>query len=148
MGNKITNIPTPPFKSAFEAEKAFYLAFVRRDISLMQRVWANTLTTYCLHPGSQPLIGTESIIHSWTEIFSGPQTSELKIEHQNLATDPKLAIHRVTEHLSMHVNNEKKQQATVYSINVFQCINDQWYMISHHAAPAPQVVKPQGVTMH
>lgn len=148
MSQITSDIPTAPFKSAFEAEKAFYLAFVRRDISLMQKVWANTLMTYCLHPGNQPLVGTEAILHSWQQIFSDPQTTELKIEHLNLANDKKIAIHRVTEHLTMHINNERKQQATIYAMNVFQCINDQWYMISHHSAPAPQVVKPQGVTMH
>ena len=148
MQHKISDIPTPPFKSAFEAEKAFYLAFVRRDMSLMQQVWATSQNVYCLHPGGQPLVGKDVIIQSWQQIFSGPQTSELKIEHHNLASDPKLAIHRITEHLTMHINKEKKQQATMYAVNIFQCINDHWYMISHHASAAPHVAKPQGVTVH
>ena len=148
MSTKASELPSPPFKSAFEAEKAFYLAFVRRDLQLMQKVWANTLTTYCLHPGTQPLVGTEAIMQSWQQIFKGPQTTELKIEHHNLASDQKINVNRVTEHLTMHINDEKKQKATVHSINVFQCINDNWYMVSHHSSGAPKVEKPQGVTMH
>jgi len=148
MATAVTDNLKPPFKSAFEAEKAFYLAFVRRDLKLMQAVWANTNNVYCLHPGSQPLVGKDAIMQSWQKIFSGSPTSQLKIEHNNLASDPKLSIHRITEHLTVKTNNNKTQQATVHAINIFQCINDKWYIISHHCAAAPQVAKPQGVTVH
>jgi ketosteroid isomerase-like protein len=148
MSNNVSAMPVAPYKSAFEAEKAFYLAFVRRDLDLMQKVWAEKETVYCLHPGTQPLVGKPAIIKSWQQIFTGPQTTELKIEHHNLTGDPKIAVHRVTEHLSMHVNNENKQQATIHSINIFQCINDYWYIIAHHSAAAPVIAKPQGATMH
>lgn len=148
MKTKVSALPAPPFKSAFLAEQAFYLAFVRRDVELMQKVWANTLTTYCLHPGQQPLVGTVVIMSSWQKIFSNIQTTQLKIEHQNIGSDKSLAVHRVTEHLSMKIDEKTQQQATIHAINVFQCINENWYMISHHAAPAPEIVKPKGAVIH
>lgn len=148
MSSKIAEIPKPPFKSAFEAEQAFYLAFVRRDTELMAKVWANTQSVYCLHPGSQPLVGKDAIMQSWQEIFNGPQTSQLKIEHHNLASDPKLSVHRITEHLTIQGEGENIRQATIHAMNIFQCINDNWYIISHHTAPAPQIATPKGETVH
>ena len=148
MNTKVSALPTPPFKSAFLAEQAFYLAFVRRDVKLMQKVWANTLTTYCLHPAQQPLVGTIAIMKSWHKVFSNIQTTQLKIEHQNIGSDKNLAVHRVTEHLSMKIDENTQQQATIHAINVFQCINENWHMISHHAAPAPEIVKPKGAAIH
>jgi len=148
MTSKTSKLPIPPFKTAFLAEQAFYLAFVRKDVSLMQKVWANTNTTYCLHPAQQPLIGSTAILSSWQQIFSSLQTTQLKIEHQNIGADEKLAIHRVTEHLSLKIDEKTKQQATIHAINVFECIDGYWYMISHHAAAAPEIVKPQGAVIH
>lgn len=148
MNAKVNTIPAPPFKTAFQAEQAFYYAFVRKDVALMQKIWANTLTTYCLHPAQQPLIGTTAIMSSWQQIFSNIQTTQLKIEHQNIGSDKNLAVHRVTEHISMKIDEKNQQQATIHAINTFQCINDNWQMISHHAAPAPEIVKPQGVVIH
>ena len=148
MNAKVSPIPSPPYKSAFLAEQAFYLAFVRKDLELMQKVWANTLKTYCLHPAQQPVLGTTAIMSSWQHIFTNIQTTQLKIEHQNIGSDKNLAIHRVTEHLSMKIDENTNQQATINAINVFQCINDSWYMISHHAAPAPEIVKPKGAVIH
>lgn len=148
MNTKVSPIPTPPFKTAFLAEQAFYLAFVRKDIKLMEKVWANTVTTYCLHPAQQPLVGTTAIMNSWQQVFSSIQTTQLKIEHQNIGSDKNLAVHRVTEHISMKTKEKTEQQATIHSINTFQCINNNWYMISHHSAPAPEIVKPQGTVIH
>ena len=148
MNTKVSSIPLPPYKSAFLAEQAFYLAFVRKDVTLMQKIWANTTSTYCLHPAQQPLIGTTAIMSSWQKIFSNIQTTQLKIEHQNIGSDKNLAIHRVTEHLSMKIDENTQQQATIHAINVFQYIGDSWHMISHHAAPAPKIVKPKGAVIH
>ncbi len=142
-------IPSPPFRSAFEAEKAFYLAFARGDIELMKKVWSPALTeSYCLHPGDTPLLGYDAIIQSWQHIFANQQLSKLQIEHKNLSSNPGLAVHRITEHLSMRIDESSSQQGTFHALNVLQCINDQWFMLSHHASPAPHVEKPTGVSVH
>jgi len=148
MSTKVSKISSPPFKTAFQAEQAFYLAFVRNDLELMQKIWADNLSTYCLHPAQQPVVGTKAIINSWQQVFSNKQTTQLKIEHQNIAGDKNLAVHRVTEHLSTQIEGHTNQQATVHAINVFKCIDDHWLMISHHAAPAPAIIKPQGAVIH
>ncbi len=148
MTTKASPIALPPFKSAFLAEQAFYLAFVRKDIELMKKIWANTTTTYCLHPAQQPLIGTTAILRSWQDVFTTIKTTQLKIEHQNIGSNNSLAVHRVTEHMSLKTADKSKQQATIHSINTFQCIDKHWYMISHHSAAAPEIIKPQGAVIH
>jgi len=146
---QVSKVPTPPFKSAFEAEQAFYLAFVRCDLELMKKVWSPVLSvSYCLHPNDQPLIGYADIIQSWADVFANQKLVKLQIEHKNLVSNPGIAVHRITEHISIRLNANTIQKGTFHALNVLQCVNDQWFMLSHHAAPAPQIEKPTGVSVH
>jgi len=139
----------PPYQTAFAAEKAFYHAFVRRDIKMMKTVWSPRLPqSHCLHPGNSPLNGYEAIIKSWEEIFSTRALAKLQIEHKSIAGNDNLAVHRITEHLSYKNDDGITQQATFHVINVLQRIKTEWFMLSHHAAPAPIIEKPSGATVH
>lgn len=145
---KTVKVPTSPFKTAFEAEQAFYLAFVRRDIELMKKVWTRRLpASTCLHPNESPVLDYDAIIKSWEQVFAKQKFSKLQIEHKNMASNQGLAVHRVTEHLTFK-SDINEQQGTFHAINTFQCVNNEWFMLSHHASPAPVVTKPSGVTVH
>jgi len=148
MTSKLKKPFKPSFETPLQAEQAFYLALVRKDIKLMQRVWVNSSSSYCLHPEQQPVTGTVNIINSWQNFFKKTQTAELKIEHQKVTNTAQIAIHKVTQHLTILKDKNSKQLATIYAMNVFQYINNNWLLISHHASSAPKIIKPQGTVVH
>ena len=54
------------------ANKAFYMAFNRRDVSAMEALWSQRHEAVCLHPGWPALIGREAIMESWRAILANP----------------------------------------------------------------------------
>ena len=54
------------------ANKAFYMAFNRRDVSAMEALWSQRHEAVCLHPGWPALIGREAIMDSWRSILANP----------------------------------------------------------------------------
>lgn len=57
------------FRSAVEAEDAFYEAFAQQDVGAMMQVWAEDRSIFCIHPGGQLLTGREEVEESWKQIF-------------------------------------------------------------------------------
>ena len=60
-------------EEALFANDTFYLAFTRKDFPAMQRLWAATHATLCIHPGWHALRGRDEIFESWRHILGNPQ---------------------------------------------------------------------------
>ncbi len=99
------------FKTADEAEAAFYAAFSSADIETMKQVWAESPHAVCIHPMSAPLYGHAAIVESWAAILA---KGGGKIAHQTLyrRREGNLAIHGIEERLMLPQGVEARMHAT------------------------------------
>jgi ketosteroid isomerase-like protein len=121
------------FKSADEAEAAFYAAFSSADIEAMKQVWSDSALTVCIHPMSAPLYGHGAIIESWTGIL---EKGGGRISHQTLyrRKGDSLVIHGIEERLLLPQGVEARMHAThVYAHDP----KNGWKLLMHHASPLP-----------
>ena len=92
------------------ANDAFYLAFNSKDIDQMERLWAEEISSVCIHPGWGPLFGRDDILSSWQSIFAG-QTAE----NQILCVDPRVVV-----------------QGDVYSVLCYERLPAGWLMATNN----------------
>ena len=119
------------FTSPEQAEKAFYKAFIDRDLDAMRQVWSPQPEVACIHPGGGLLIGIEAIMVSWRDIFHGASAPQLRVRPVQVHVDNGTAIHIVEENIR---SAEQGRQATVIATNVFRHDSDGWLMHLHHAS--------------
>ncbi len=106
---------------------AFYQAFLDRDISAMNSVWAKNATLLCIHPGGQALSGRYDVITSWQNILS----------HQ---TCPRI-IHKVDQIvaygnmvlITCYEWDERQPQNLLLATNGFIKEDNQYRMVFHQA---------------
>lgn len=119
------------FSTSEEAEKAFYDAFQKQDVKLMMSIWAEGEDIACIHPGGNRLEGPSQIRDSWKLIFSYENGIKFEINQKRVQVENEIAIHHVIE--SIYLDGEL--QSEIIASNVYQKINDSWYIILHHASP-------------
>ncbi|WP_455235444.1 YybH family protein [Thiogranum longum] len=144
-----TGFPTPE-----EAEQAFYDAFVNADLSAMMAVWADREFIECIHPMGDRNQGRSAVAESWRQIFDGGLRVELELSDVHRTQDALLAVHIVYEHLSIPGRNAK--YPPVIATNIYQLIEDGWYLVLHHASPSPgddgedeeEIVAKEGPSQH
>jgi ketosteroid isomerase-like protein len=120
-----------PFETPTAVERAFYEAFVNRDLEAMRRVWSDEATAACVHPGGGLLLGPKSIMQSWADIFHGATAPQLQVRPIQVRTDAELALHLVEERIR---SADQSRAATVIATNVYQRTADGWLMRLHHAS--------------
>jgi len=128
-----------PYNTPTEAEKAFYTAFVNRDLEAMRRVWSPQPEAACIHPGGGLLQGIEGIMSSWTEILSGASAPRVQVRPIQTHTDGDTAYHLVEERID---SPSQQHSATVIATNVYRRSDSGWLMILHHASLP--LVEPAG----
>jgi len=119
------------FSTSEEAEKAFYDAFQKQDINLMMSIWAEGENIACIHPGGNRLVGASQIRDSWELIFSYENGIKFELSQKKVQLENEIAIHHVIE--SIYLDGEL--QSEIIASNVYQKINDGWYIVLHHASP-------------
>ena len=119
------------FPTSEQAEDAFYLAFEQCDIDMMMSVWSKDKEVTCIHPGGPRLEGIDDIRESWEQIFSHEQGIKFDIKHKKILVEKDIAIHYVTELISL----DGKLSSEIVATNVYCKTTDGWSMILHHASP-------------
>lgn len=120
------------YASASAAESAFYDAFSRGDHAAIMRVWAPSGDIVCVHPMGPRLIGFDAIAASWKLILAGESGRRFEIRTVTRWSEHDLAVHVVSELIS--VPGSRDQFSPVLATNVYQRIDDYWYLATHHAS--------------
>jgi ketosteroid isomerase-like protein len=120
-----------PYNTSTEAERAFYAAFVNRDLEAMRSVWSPRPDAACIHPGGGLLLGIEAIMASWGEILTGASAPRVRVRPIQARTDGDTAYHLVEERID---NPSQQRRATVIATNVYQRSESGWLMSLHHAS--------------
>jgi ketosteroid isomerase-like protein len=113
-------------------EQAFYTAFAELDLAAMRRVWSPLAETFCVHPGGNPLRGTDAVLQSWQEIFSSAHPP--RITHRLIETHASadLEVHFVEERIQP--SGEPGETSLVMATNVYRREPGGWQMVAHHAS--------------
>jgi len=123
------------YRSAAEAETAFYAAFENADLAAMMRVWARADDIECIHPLGERLVGVTAIGNSWQRIFSGRKRLRFQLSDINRYADKRLVMHVLYEKISIGSN----RQPPVIATNVYRFNGNGWHMVLHHASIATDI---------
>ncbi|HUJ28892.1 MAG TPA: nuclear transport factor 2 family protein [Myxococcales bacterium] len=116
-------------QEVLQANEAFYEAFEAGDIGAMDACWAREAPIACLHPGWEPLLGREAVMHSWRGILlGGGAPGAIRCER---------AVARVSGDCAWVVCREVLPAGSLVATNVFQREGGAWRMVHHHASPMP-----------
>ena len=117
------------------ANRAFYRAFVARDLAAMTALWAETAPVACIHPGWDALTGRTAVLASWRDIFTQATAIECRAERVLVFGDSACVI-----------CHETVGGGLLVATNYFVREADAWRMVHHQAggvapgavaAPAP-----------
>lgn len=124
------------YATPIEAEEAFYEAFAKADLEMMQDLWLHDDSVVCIHPMSAALVGWDEVTEIWGELFSGGPNMSFEIIEPRYTQDGILAIHIVQENITLIRNSER--QPPVMATNIYQLTDEGWRMTLHHASPVVQ----------
>ena len=126
-------MPRTGFRSAEEAEEAFYQAFQAADLEAMMAVWADEEAIVCIHPMSQRLQGPQAVREGWQRIFESGATLRFDLTDVQYTQGSGLSVHCLQENITYGPRFE--QQSVVLSTNVYAEFASGWRMVAHHASP-------------
>jgi ketosteroid isomerase-like protein len=121
---------------------AFYDAFNTRDMTAMDRLWAERAPVVCLHPGSTALHGRSQVIRSWKSILASHGAPRVVIEGSRVVmlgeTAMVLCYERVTD-------PETGTGAVLAATNVFVRESGEWRLVHHHSSAIGRIVVEEPV---
>lgn len=116
---------------------AFYEAFNARDMSAMDRLWAERSPVVCLHPGSTALHGRTQVIRSWQSILASDGAPRVSVEGSRAVmlgeTAMVLCYERVTD-------PDTGTGAVLAATNVFVRESGEWRLVHHHSSAIGRIV--------
>lgn len=112
------------------ANEIFYRAFTDRDLAAMDRIWAQSPSVACLHPGWPILTGRDAVMESWRGILSGPAPASAPV-------DPDVVFAGETA-LVVCLESLDNGKGWCAATNVFVREDGEWRMVLHQAGPAPK----------
>ena len=121
-------------RDVLTANRAFYQAFNRRDVTAMEAIWSDRDDIACVHPGWGALRGKEHVLGSWNTILSSMESQQI------MGTDETVHIVGNTAFVVCNeaVDGEPPQ---LVATNVFVRAGESWLLMHHHASPIIQVVE-------
>lgn len=126
---------------------AFYKAINECNYDAMQQLWLPTEEIQCIHPSTAPLLGYDTVLSSWKDVFE--LTSTYNLNKALTAVEPtniKLLslkgstavlvceeqIYRTT--LQRGVGRKRDLVHKLHSTNVFRKVDNQWFIVHHHGS--------------
>lgn len=108
--------------------ESFYRAFRDRDLTAMERLWAQEVPVACMHPGMSVLSGRSAVMRSWRGILEHPNAPVLSCSHVEVFVLGTSAFITCLEGRAGH-------PPRLIATNVFTMEEGRWRIVHHHAAP-------------
>ena len=141
------------YRSADEAEQAFYNAIEQKDIGLMSDLWLDDDSIVCIHPMGARLQGRQQVLGSWQEIFRSDSSLLFSLQEITSQQSNNLSVHVLHEVITPSTSPEKP--TVVIATNIYQQNETGlWQMVLHHASLSPKTVtertsdKQAGTRLH
>lgn len=131
---------SPGAGSLEAANEEFYAAFEALDLDWMEALWDSGDDVFCVHPGSEAIVGWGPVRRSWAAIFSA--TAYLQFIVTDVQVRPDTGVVSCVENLltdhSRHGEGGFGAGRAV-ATNIFAWRGGRWRMTAHHASP---VIRP------
>lgn len=124
------------------ANAAFYDAFTRGDVTVMESLWAERAMVACVHPGRIPLFGRAAVLESWQVILTGPARPQITCRNA--------VVHPLGQNAAFVVCVEVLAGGPLAATNVFVREDGAWKLVQHHAGFVARVPPDgsDGETIH
>ena len=106
------------------ANLEFYRAFTTRDADAMDALWAKRAPVACVHPGWPPLADRDTVMESWRNILSNPQSPRIA------CYDEQVFLYGDT---ALVICEEELDGGTLVASNWFVREAGEWRMAHHQA---------------
>jgi hypothetical protein len=116
------------------ANQAFYTAFARGDLTVIDALWAQRAPVACIHPGWGALHGREEVMESWRSILEGGPGPTVR------CTRPSAAVLGDSAYV---VCGETIQGAELVATNYFIREDGAWKLVLHQAGPVHRRAEPR-----
>ncbi len=130
-----------------KTNEAFYRAFERLDIEIMEKIWLKESYIQCIHPGWRLLAGWEAVMESWREIFKNTQDIQFLLTEVRIRVQDPLAWVTVYENITSRVE-EETSTGIVLTTNIFERKPEGWFIIHHHGSPTILSLAESDTTFH
>jgi hypothetical protein len=117
------------FNTPDDVNAVFYEAFMHCDADVMAALWADG-DVICVHPGAGAIVDYNSVMRSWTNIFSNAVSAEMNAAVINRVLSDELAVYVVAEEML----SSGEVTAVVLATNVYRKFDSGWLMTEHHAS--------------
>ena len=124
--------------AVLETNQRFYKAINDQNLMFMKKLWYDNYRSLCLHPGGQVIRGYDSIIQSWQDIFSSPDSMEIRLGNVDIVAATDLAWVSCEETF-FFISPEGVKTSKACAANIFKRVNDTWKMVLHHASTLPDL---------
>jgi ketosteroid isomerase-like protein len=121
-------------KAVNRANLSFYRAFGSLDAAKMAKVWLAENYVKCVHPGSEMLVGYESVMNSWKTIFENTERIRFNVRDIDVRVVADLAWVSLTEGVDTGYSAHERG-SVVAATNIFERRGGEWKMVMHHASP-------------
>jgi ketosteroid isomerase-like protein len=122
-----------------DANERFYRALEALDLATMELVWLHAPDVRCIHPGSEALVGWETVRSAWQQIFANTRWMRVQPTDVRMQVIGEVGIVACAENITA-TQDDDVGVAVAQATNVFRRMADGWRMILHHASPAPVTV--------
>jgi hypothetical protein len=116
------------------ANQAFYTAFARGDLTVIDALWAQRSPVACIHPGWGALHGREDVMESWRSILEGGPGPTVR------CTRPSACVLGDSAYV---VCGENIQGAELVATNFFIREDGAWKLVLHQAGPVHRRAEPR-----
>jgi len=116
------------------ANQEFYEAFETLDIGRMDGIWAKQDYVTCIHPGWSQRVGWPAVRDSWVLIFNNTFSMKFELTEILVQVAGDVAWVICTENITSR-QGDAVQESQVLATNLYERIEDRWYIIHHHASP-------------
>ena len=122
-----------------EANERFYRALETLDLPAMERMWLHDPEVRCIHPGSEALVGWNSVRTAWEQIFANTRWMRVQPTDVRIQVIGEVGLVACAENITA-TQDDDVGVAVAQATNVFRRTPEGWRMILHHASPAPVTV--------
>ena len=121
------------------ASKAFYAALNGTDVAAMHKVWAKTPYVAYVGPTSKAVTtGWEEVKKVWETTFAAMPSRTVSITGSHIQARGTLAWEIGNENGVVKMKDGAERKIDIIVTNIYEKIDGQWLMVSHHVQPKPQ----------
>ena len=122
-----------------DANERFYRALEALDLATMELVWLHAPDVRCIHPGSEALVGWDTVRSAWQQIFANTRWMRVQPTDVRMQVIGEVGIVACAENITA-TQDDDVGVAVAQATNVFHRTGEGWRMVVHHASPAPMLI--------